>query len=88
LRGTALKLVEAGRVPPLPTARHISGEVADIGVGGLCLLTADRTEIAGPLRCEILAPQMPVGIPTLMQVRWADASADGHMYRVGMQFLV
>jgi hypothetical protein len=33
-------------------------------------------------------PQLPVGIPTLLQVRWALKDGQGHTYRAGLQFMV
>jgi len=38
--------------------------------------------------CWILVPELPIGIPTLLQVRWALKDGQGHAYRVGLQFLV
>jgi PilZ domain-containing protein len=87
LKGKALNQIATGDVD-LPANRDISGEVADIGAGGLCLLTNDRAEVSDPVLCEVRSPHMPVGIPTLMQVRWAVQNGTGHTYRLGLQFLV
>lgn len=64
------------------------GEVSDIGGGGLCLVTNERAEPATAIRCEIFAPHVPVGIPTLLQVRWVREAANGRVYTLGMQFVV
>jgi hypothetical protein len=70
------------------TQPEIRGEVSDIGSGGLCLVTTEKTEPATAMRCEIFAPHVPVGIPTLLQVRWIQENPGGRMYTVGLQFVV
>lgn len=96
LRGTKLKpAAPAGIALPLTTP-VIHGEVPNIGVGGLCLLTNDIAEVTEPLRCEIRTPDMPVGIPTLLQVRWVHKLSlhellsldEGRTYLLGLQFLL
>jgi hypothetical protein len=88
LKGSALRTVEGARLAGEPTTRRITGEIADIGVGGLCLVTSDKPELKAPVRCEIITPGLSVGIPTLLQVRWSDAAEEGDLHRVGLQFLV
>jgi len=66
----------------------IRGEIADIGSGGLCLVTTERTEPTTAMRCEIFAPHVPVGIPTLLQVRWVHENTGGRMYTLGLQSVV
>jgi hypothetical protein len=62
--------------------------ITDIGEGGLGLSPENMVEISDPFVCWITAPQMPIGIPTLLQVRWALKDGQGHAYRLGLQFLV
>jgi hypothetical protein len=87
LKGKALTPLErAGERPP-PSC-ELRGVITDIGGGGLGLVTENTIEISDPFVCWILAPAMPVGIPTLVQVRWALKDGQGHAYRLGLQFLV
>jgi hypothetical protein len=80
-------LEEDGAIPArIP--QSIRGEISDIGGGGLCLVTSEKTEPAMAMRCEIFAPHVPVGIPTLLQVRWVHENAGGRMYTLGLQFVV
>jgi hypothetical protein len=88
LEGKALSAVQNSSAIPGRPALEISGEVADISEGGLCLLTADLAEVSDPVRCVIRVPHIPAGIPTLLQVRWARKDGLGPTYRVGLQFLV
>ena len=67
---------------------QISGAVHDIGAGGLCLRTGNLAETSQPLRCHIHVPQLPVGIPTLLQVRWVHRDAGGDTYQLGLQYLL
>ena len=87
LRGRALKPLEhAGESST--SRRDLRGVITDIGLGGLGLFSDDTIEVFDPFVCEIIAPDMPVGIPTLMQVRWIIKDGQGHTYRLGLQFLV
>jgi c-di-GMP-binding flagellar brake protein YcgR len=87
LRGKALKPLE--RVGESFTSRRdLRGVITDIGLGGLGLLSDEAIEVFEPFLCEIIAPHMPTGIPTLMQIRWIRKDGQGQTYRVGLQFLV
>lgn len=66
----------------------ISGTVHDIGAGGLCLRTDNLAETSQPLRCQIIVPELPIGIPTLLQVRWLHSDDGGDTYQLGLQFLL
>ena len=87
LRGKALRSLESAGEPSLASP-SLRGVITDIGVGGVGVFSEDTIEILDPFVCEIVAPQMPVGIPTLVQVRWALKDGQGHTYRVGLQFIV
>ena len=87
VRGKALKLLERGGERSLASL-NLRGVITDISAGGLGLFSDDLIEVSDPFVCEIIAPQMPVGIPTLLQRRWALKDGQGHTYRVGLQFLV
>jgi hypothetical protein len=71
-----------------PAARKLRGVVSDISGGGLCLVTGDPPETSDPVQCVICVPQIPTGIPTLVQVRWIRTDRRAKTHRVGMQFLV
>ena len=87
LKGKVLKPAE-GTGPSGAAGRALRGVIVDMGAGGLGLFSDDTIEISDPFLCEIKTPQMPVGIPTLLQVRWALKDGQGHTYKVGLQFLV
>ena len=88
LEGKALNALESARITRSTVPQEIYGEVSDISEGGLCLLTVDAANVSEPVRCVIRVPQIPAGIPTLLQVRWARKDGLGPTYRVGLQFLV
>ena len=88
LRGKTLTPLEGAGDPSLAASRDLRGVITDIGGGGLGLFPEDTIETSDPLLCWIIGPQMPVGIPTLLQVRWALKDGQGHTYRLGLQFLV
>ena len=87
LKGKALTPLERAGEPPSASC-ELRGVIMDIGGGGIGLVTENTIEISDPFVCWILAPEMPVGIPTLVQVRWAFKDGQGHAYRLGLQFLV
>ena len=88
LSGRALNPLNRREVPPPWADQELYGEVSNMSTGGLCLLTDDSPNVSDPFRCEILAPQMPVAIPVLLQVRWASISSIGRNHRLGLQFLI
>ena len=88
LKGKVLTAMEEdGTVVDRPSA-DIRGEISDISGGGLCLVTSEKTDPKTAMRCEIFAPHVPVGIPTILQVRWVHENVGGRMYTLGMQFVV
>jgi PilZ domain len=87
LRGKALKPLE--RVgESFTSGRDLHGVITDIGLGGLGLLSDDAIEVFKLFVCEIIVPQLPTGIPTLMQIRWILKDGQGQTYRLGLQFMV
>lgn len=74
----------------LPDARRgaIRGGVENISAGGLCLLTDRFLAVAEPVRAELLFPEIPVAVPTLVQVRWIRKTPEGQNYLAGLQFLI
>ena len=88
LRGKALTPLEHAGAPSLAASCDLRGVITDIGGGGLGLSAENTIEISDPFVCWITTPEMPVGIPTLLQVRWARKDGQGHAYRLGLHFLV
>jgi hypothetical protein len=64
----------------------IPGRINDIGKGGLCAAAEQYFGQGSLVRCEFLVYEMPVPIPTLMQVRWVEKEP-GKQYRIGLKFL-
>ena len=67
---------------------QLLGETENIGIGGVCVLSDGSVPVNAVLRCELGLPGAPIGIPTLMQVRWASEAADKKGFRLGLQFLL
>jgi PilZ domain len=98
LRGRVLRATEPTGEVSLPGSQDVHGAVSNLSAGGVCVLTDDQpeelsavrgeVEVSGAVRCEILVPDIPIGIPTLLQVRWARKTGDGDRYELGLQFLV
>ncbi len=98
LKGRVLKALEPSGETPLPGSQDIRGAVSNISGGGVCILTHDEPEassavhgevdVSSAVRCEIFVPHIPIGIPTLLQVRWTRKTGDGDAYQLGLQFLV
>ena len=87
LRGKALKPLERAGERSAATL-DLRGMITDISAGGLSIFSDDTIGLSDLFLCEVIPPNMPVGIPTLLQVRWALKDGQGHTYRVGLQFLV
>jgi hypothetical protein len=66
-------------------ARAIRGHTVNVSRGGMCLLTNEP--IPSPfVRCDLQLPNIPVPIPTLMQVRWSQQQGRNHLS--GLQFVL
>ncbi|SRR5712692_1909485 len=65
----------------------LQAQLQNLSTGGLCLLGNRAVELSQVFRCEIPLPELPVGIPTLLQVRWIERPTAAHAYRVGLQFV-
>lgn len=84
VRATALAVHGLDR----PTTRPILGRIHDIGAGGLCLLTDQVVKVPQLLRCDILLPGVPAGVPTLVRVRWCLKDPSRARRKAGVQFLL
>ena len=88
LRGKALRSIESTAEPAPAGSHDLRGVITDIGVGGIGVFSEDTIEMLTPFVCDIIPSEMPVGIPTLVQVRWVRKDGQGHTYRLGLQFMV
>lgn len=85
----AHELPTATSPPATPAGDPISGRVQNVSQGGLCVLSPRPLAKAALLRCEILGTDMPVPIPTLMQVRWTRKQrVSPESYLCGLKFLL
>jgi hypothetical protein len=71
-----------------PSARPILGRIHDIGAGGLGLLSSQEVTVPQLLRCDILLPGVPAGVPTLVRVRWCVEAPRRTGYKAGVEFLL
>jgi hypothetical protein len=81
-----VSLPAAGSESAVEAPHTIRGHVQNISAGGLCISSPSPIEVADPFRCEIRGSTLPIGIPTILQVRWAQPESDG--YLIGLQFLL
>jgi hypothetical protein len=67
----------------------VLGRVQNVSKGGICLLSHQPIPHSALLRCEVVVAEVPVGIPTLMQVRWTrKQNLQTESYLSGLQFLL
>ncbi len=88
LTGRTLSQVQSVEGGPVSAGQQIRGAVSNISAGGLCLLADKTANMSQPLRCQIRVPELPIGIPTLLHVRWARSDDGGKTYKLGLQFLL
>lgn len=85
--------LQAREVRPFGSAidgqRPIAGRVHNVSKGGLCLVSPLPMARSCLVHCEISVSEIPVSIPTLMQVRWTrKQSLQADTYLTGLQFLL
>jgi hypothetical protein len=66
----------------------LQGVTENVGAGGVCLVTDQVLPLNSILRCELSVSDMPMDIPTLMQVRWLQKIHGKNDYKIGLQFLL
>jgi len=66
----------------------LQGITENISSGGVCFLIGQGLPVNSIVRCELTVGDLPVNIPTLMQVRWLRKIEGGNNYKVGLQFLL
>ena len=66
--------VHSRSLPPVDathtTPQEIHGRIQNVSQGGICIMSSAPLPPATFVCCEITVPDLPVPIPTLMQVRW------------------
>ncbi len=68
---------------------EFSGRVQNISEGGISLLSESSLTPSSFVRCSIQVPDVPVAVPTLMQVRWSVARRGNKSksYLIGLLFV-
>jgi hypothetical protein len=83
--------VTAQTLPPIHAAANgsteITGRIQNVSEGGVCLVSALPLKVASFVCCQIAVPDMPVPIPTLMQVRWTTARGNNARHIHGLCFV-
>jgi hypothetical protein len=86
-----LVTVRARELQPLKSGislgKPVVGRVQNVSQGGLCLMSRQPLVRSSVIRCDIGVSEIPVGIPTLMQVRWTQ-KLQSDSYVTGLQFLL
>src|SRR5881628_3832580 len=78
--------VTAASAEPVESARIVRGRTLNVSRGGMCLLTNEP--LPSPfVRCDLQFPNVPVPIPTLMQVRWSQREGR-NQHLSGLQFVL
>ena len=69
--------------------KAVIGRVQNVSRGGICLVSPQPMAQSCLVRCEIAVSEIPVSIPTLMQVRWTrKQSLQADTYVTGLQFVL
>jgi hypothetical protein len=69
--------------------KAVIGRVQNVSRGGICLVSPQPMAQSCLVRCEIGVSEIPVSIPTLMQVRWTrKQSLQADTYVTGLQFVL
>jgi len=72
---------------PQDSRKILEGEIQNMSLGGLNLLTSQRTREASLIRGEIVFPNLPVGVPSLLRVCWVRRDGTKVRHRIGLQFV-
>jgi len=85
--------VQAREAPPHQSALRIgsaaTARVQNVSKGGMCLVSSQPFAQSSLLRCEIQVADVPVSVPTLMQVCWTRRqTVKPESYLSGLQFLL
>ncbi|MSO19384.1 MAG: PilZ domain-containing protein [Acidobacteria bacterium] len=89
VRGQLTGNVLSALLSPLPGSEvPFQWTIQDISQGGFGVLTPSTVSVMTPIRCEVQLDDMPVSIPTLVQVCWTERNSSGEGARVGLHFLL
>jgi hypothetical protein len=81
-------------LPELGSSRKLRavalrGRIQNLSEGGVCLITSRPVEKSSVLRCEITIGDVPLRIPTLIEVRWTrKQTMQPEDYISGLEFLI
>src|SRR2546423_11062921 len=64
------------------------GRVKDISDGGFCLLADRAPRQSVLLQGQLKLANVPVQIPTIVQVCCVAAPSDGQQYRIGVRYMI
>jgi hypothetical protein len=74
---------------PATQPKEFDGRVHNLSNGGVCVLSSSPLPADTFVCCNLAAPDVPVSIPTLMQVRWTVKRGQKPVsYISGLQFVV
>jgi hypothetical protein len=69
--------------------KNFDGRIHNLSNGGVCILSSSPLQAAMLVCCNFPVSDVPVSIPTLMQVRWtAKRGNKSPSYISGLQFVV
>jgi hypothetical protein len=72
-----------------PESGAVPARIQNISQGGVCLVTSFPAERLAVLRCEIAVGDLPMRVPTLMQVRWTQKQSESpDTYISGLEALL
>ncbi len=67
--------------------RSLKAQVVNASEGGLCVVLNRSLVLSAVIRCRFQLKDLPVTVPTLLQVRWVEPTPEGK-YRCGLMYLV
>jgi PilZ domain len=66
----------------------IRGQIQNISAGGLRMITNQAIKKFALIRGEVSLHNLPVGVPSIMEVRWTRRLAGGARYELGLRFVL
>ncbi len=92
LRFAQIGELSASRLSPFgSTKAHkkiVRGQVKDISVGGISILTDQLVKESDLLQCDITFAKLPAAIPALMEIQWIVKGEEEFKYAVGLRYLL
>lgn len=84
VRGRSLLSIQASNSP----TKDFDGRIQNVSRGGMCLLSPVPLLTATFVCCEIAMPDVPVAVPTLLQVKWTAKDQRTASHISGLRFVV